>query len=54
MARIPLVASIVVTAMVTVVLAGSASIAAASSPVPSNRGWLVGDTDSDGDIPAGG
>jgi hypothetical protein len=43
MARIPLAASVVVTAMVTAVLAGSA----ATSPVPGNRGWIVGDPGSD-------
>jgi len=49
MARIPLAATIVVTAMVTAVLVGSASAAAASSPVPSNRGWITGGAGSDGD-----
>lgn len=49
MARIPLAATIVVTVMVTAVLVGSASTAAASSPAPGNRGWIVGDPGRDGD-----
>jgi hypothetical protein len=53
MARIPFGTSVVVTAMVTVVRVGSASIAATSSPVPSNRGWIVGDPGPDGDPAAG-
>ena len=41
MARIPLAATLVVTAMVTALCVGSAATAAASSSVPTNRGWIA-------------
>jgi hypothetical protein len=47
MARIPLATTIVVTTMVSAILVGPASVAAASSPVPSNRGWITGGSSDD-------
>jgi hypothetical protein len=47
MARIPLATTIVVTTMVSAILVGSASVAAASSPVPTNRGWITGGSSDD-------